>query len=235
MTARVRQGVRGRDIMTEGHIDPDFDYEGFAQRLGESMFPDKVTSFAARIGVPQGTISKYLKGQGLGPRLDICAKIASGAGISLDWLVWGRGEGPDHTTGFIRVPRYDASLSAGTGSWNEGRRRLDDMPFTSEFIRKRLGRMSAKGLAVLDVRGDSMEPTISNGALVLVDEEDTRIVDGIFAFVLGDDARVKRLRRLTDGLQVVSDNPAYPTETIAGNEQNKLQIIGRLLWVAQTL
>lgn len=222
--------------MNDVNFDPDFDYEGFARRVAEAMFPEKVTAFANRVGIPQGTVSKYLKAGGsAGPRLDIVAKMADGLGCSLDWLVSGRGDGPAESSGFVKVPRYDATLAAGAGSWNEGRRRLDDVPFTSAFLRKRLSRTSAAGLAVLEARGDSMEPGIKDGALLLIDESDQRIFDGIFAFVLAGDARVKRFRRLAGGIQLISDNPAYPSETIEGDGMASLQIIGRVLWVGQLL
>lgn len=223
-------------MMTDAGFDPDFDYEGFGRRLAEAMAPEKVTAFSERIGVPQPTVSKYLRAGGsAGPRLDIVAKMAEGIGCSVDWLVWGRGEGPNEQHGFVRVPRYDSTLAAGGGSWNEGRRRLDDIPFTADFLRKRLDRTSTKGLSMLTARGDSMEPTIASGALLLVDEDDRRVIDGVFAFLLDGDARVKRLRKMMDGVMLISDNPSYPPETVLGEDQAKLQIIGRVRWVGQML
>lgn len=222
--------------MNDAHFDPDFDYEGFGRRLAEAMAPEKITAFAARVGVSQGIVSKYVRAGGTaGPRLDIVAKMADGLGCSIDWLVSGNGDGPDANRGFVKVPRFDATLAAGAGSWNEGRRRLDDIPFTAAFLQKRLNRTSAAGLSVLEIRGDSMVPTIRDRALVLVDETDQRIIDDIFAFVLDGDARVKRFRKLTDGLMLLSDNPAYPPETVAVQDQDRLQVIGRVLWVGQTL
>lgn len=219
--------------MNDSLVDPDFDYEGFARRLAEAIAPEKITHFAERVGVPQGTLSKYLKGVGTGPRVDIAAKLARGAKVSLDWLVSGRGDGPVGASSFVVIPRFDVQLAAGAGAWNEGRRQLDEIPFTADFLRKVLGRSSTKGLAIVTARGDSMEPTIADRAIVLVDEEDTRLIDGVFAFLLDGDARVKRFRKLTDGVQIISDNAAYPIETIMGKDQRKLQIIGRLLWVGQ--
>jgi transcriptional regulator with XRE-family HTH domain len=222
--------------MNDTPIDLDFDFEGFSRRLAEAMAPEKVTAFAARVGVPQGTVSKYLRAGGsAGPRIDIVAKLADGLGCSIDWLVSGRGDGPDTESLFVKIPRYDATLAAGAGSWNEGRRKLDDIPFTREFLLKKLNRSSTAGLAVLESRGDSMVPTIMDGALMLVDEMDTRVTDGVFAFVLDEDARVKRLRKLTDGLSLISDNPAYPPETLIGDEQSRVQVIGKILLVSQLL
>lgn len=212
----------------------DFDYEGFSKRLAEAIWPEKPSHFAVRMGIAQPTISKYLKAQATAPRLDIAAHLAKGANVSLDWLVTGEGEGADKSD-IAKVPRYDVTLAAGHGRWNEGRKRLDDVPFTGDFLRKRLNRASAAGLAVLEARGDSMYPTISDGALVLVDENQHRLIDGVFAFVLDGDARVKRFRRTMAGVTLISDNAAYPPEDIDTPQLNKLQIIGQVLWVSQVL
>lgn len=218
----------------ENHERVDFDYEGFSKRLAEAIWPEKPSVFAARMGIAQPTISKYLKGQATAPRLDIAAHLARGAGVSLDWLVTGIGDGVDKTD-IIRVPRYDVTLAAGHGRWNDGRKRLDDIPFTGDFLRKRLNRSSSAGLAVLEARGDSMYPTIADSALVLVDELQQRLIDGIFAFVLDGDARVKRFRRTMTGVTLLSDNPAYPPEDLDTPQLNGLQLIGQVLWVSQVL
>lgn len=213
-----------------------FDLDAFASRLRDLMSPEKPTAFADRAGVKQPTLFKYLKPPAnFSPSLDIVAQLAMAGGCTLDWLVWGRGDDPQADPEFVQIPRYAATLAAGAGSWNEGRRRLDFIPFTRTFMQKRLGRVSAKGLSVLEGKGDSMFPTIADGGLLLVDEEDRRIVDGIFGFVLDGDARVKRIRKLLDGLLLISDNQAYPPETVQGDDLNRIQIIGRVLWVAQTL
>lgn len=217
-------------VMTDGFFDPDFDYEGFGRRLAEAIAPEKITPFAARAGVPQATVSKYLRARGgFGPRLDIVSRLASTAGVSLDWLVYERGDGQiDRNT--VKIPRYDATLAAGAGSWNEGRRRLDEIPFTRSFLQKRLGRTSTAGLSMLEAAGDSMEPHIMDGDLLMIDENDRRLSDGIFAFVLDEDARVKRFRRTFDGVTIISDNPAYPEEHLTADQLNRLNLIGRVRW-----
>ncbi len=221
--------------MNEPLTLPDFDYAGFGARLAEAISPEKITAFASRAGVPQPTVSKYMRGQGTAPRLDLAARLADAAGCTLEWLVWGKGEGPSGDASLIRIPRYSATLAAGAGSWNDGRQLVDYFPFTSEFLRQRLNRGSAKGLVLLEAKGDSMYPTIHDGELLLVDEDDNRIVDGILAFVLDGDARVKRFRRRVDGVSLISDNPAYDPEEVAGKDLKKLQIIGRPLLGLQVL
>lgn len=213
----------------------DFDFEGFASRLREAISPERPTAFAARSGLPHTTVSKYLRGAGgQGPRLDLVARMAEAAGTSIDWLVWGKGDGSG-AGDTVRVARYDATLAAGAGSWNEGKKRLDDVPFTPAFFQKRLGRTSGAGFAVVEARGDSMEPGISDGDLLLIDENDTRLSDGVFAFVLEEEARVKRFRRRLDGLSIISDNTAYPPEDVPADQLGRVSVIGRVRWVGKTL
>ena len=221
--------------MNDHVLDPDFDFPGFGRRLADAIFPEKLNAFADRAGVSSGVLSKYLRGgSGQGPRLDIVAKVARAAGVSLDWLVWGIGEGQS-VGDVIRVARYDATLAAGVGSWNEGKRKLDDIPFTPAFFQKRLSRTSGAGFAVLEARGDSMEPGISDGDLLLIDEGDTRISDGVFAFILDDQARVKRFRRRIDGVTIISDNAAYGVEELQLEQLDQIKIIGRVRWVGKVL
>lgn len=222
--------------MIDHVLDVDFDHEGFAKRLADAMFPEKVTAFSARAGIPQPTVSKYLRSGGsAGPRLDIVARMADALGVSIDWLVWGRGDGVTASGEVIRVPRYEATLAAGAGSWNDGRRRLDDIPFTQAFFQKRLGRPTGAGFSVLTARGDSMEPGISDGDLLLIDEMDNRLTDGVLAFVLDDEARVKRFRRRIDGVTILSDNPAYGPEDLSADQLGRISIIGRVRWVGRVL
>lgn len=218
----------------EAHEHIDFDYEGFAKRLSEAIFPEKPSTFASRVGVAHPTLLKYLKAGGTSPRLDIASALARAAGVTIDWLVWGEGDAPAQED-FVKVPRYDVTLAAGHGRWLDGRHRLDDIPFTSAFLRKHLNRTGTAGLSVLESHGDSMFPTIADGALVLVDELDQRITDGIFAFVHDGDARLKRFRRSFTGITIISDNDAYPPETLDTAQFDQLQIIGRVRWVSQTL
>jgi len=216
------------------HFVADFDYSGFSQRAKEAMFPEKITTFAQRTGLPHGTVSKYLNAGGaFGPRLDIVARMAEGLGVTLDWLVFGRGEGVPNQA-VVRIPRFDAQLAAGAGSWNDGRLHLEDVPVTASFL-EQLGRSTAANLAVLQARGDSMEPTIADRGFMVIDQSILQPFDDIFAFVLDGEARVKRFRRLATGLMLISDNPAYPPETLKSTDMRRLQIIGQVLGVLQAV
>lgn len=84
----------------------------------------------------------------------------------------------------------------------------------------------------LQIKGDSMEPRIVDGDVVIVkQQEDAENGDTVIALVNGDDAVCKRLRKYRDGLELISNNPAYAPmffdkETI---ETKPVRIIGKVV------
>lgn len=181
------------------------------------------------------------------PNLDAIKAYARAFKVTPEWLQFGAGGKSaavaqiNHSIsapkdGVAEIPRYPASVSAGGGSFN-----LDEMepdaliPFTWEFLEKHLGRQNTNGLVMLSVSGDSMEPTIGSGDLVMIDRHDTTIGDGVFAFVLDNVARLKRFNVNLRGVQIISDNPHYETETYSRDEVADLLILGRARWVGRVL
>lgn len=76
--------------------------------------------------------------------------------------------------------------------------------------------------------GDSMEPTIRDGEVVLIDRRFTTPGpdDKIWAIALGDFGMIKRLRSLPDGtVEIHSDNDRVPVQTAVDGE---LHVIGRV-------
>jgi phage repressor protein C with HTH and peptisase S24 domain len=107
----------------------------------------------------------------------------------------------------------------------------------------------------MEVREDSMEPTIAKGDLLLIDrafgvrparleraqEEQRSAHDGIYAFraqSLSDGAKpstgllvVRRIQYRLDGkLAVRCDNPKYPEEVYALESRDQPVPVGRVVW-----
>lgn len=83
----------------------------------------------------------------------------------------------------------------------------------------------------LQVKGDSMEPKISNGDVVIVRKQsDADDGDLVIALVNGDDAVVKRLKKYKDGIALISNNPAYDPMYFSNAEIDSLpvEIIGKV-------
>jgi phage repressor protein C with HTH and peptisase S24 domain len=77
-----------------------------------------------------------------------------------------------------------------------------------------------------------MNPTLSDGDMILVDLRAGRIEDSAIYVLEFDDALlVKRIQRKLDGSIVIkSDNPLYETEVLTRDRAQSLRIIGRVIW-----
>lgn len=208
---------------------------GFAERL-QSLIPEgrgQQTVLAKRAQIAPTSMSKYVNGTAE-PELQAAARLARVLEIDLLWLATGEGSASAERGGHVGVPIYDVRLAAGTASLADGAQLLGEMPFDRNLLRQ-LGRTSAELLGVLEADGDSMEPLIADGARVVIDFADTRLREGVFGFRMGDELRIKRLRRTVDGVEILSENPRYPPEQLSGHQLEQFAVIGRALWAGSIL
>lgn len=111
------------------------------------------------------------------------------------------------------------------------------VPFA--FDRRWLRRLSAQPerLAIIQVEGDSMAPTLAHGDEIMVDSGDSaeRLRDGIYVLRRDGVLLVKRLARaiLRERVAIISDNAAYPTDTDV--PISSLTIVGRVIWTARRI
>lgn len=107
-------------------------------------------------------------------------------------------------------------------------------PFPRSWLRH-ITRSAPENLVWALGDGDSMDPTIRDGEVVLIDlSRDTlRSRDAIWAATMGEIGMIKRLRPLPDGrIQIMSDNKDVPDDYAADDE---LHIIGRVVAVVRGL
>lgn len=84
----------------------------------------------------------------------------------------------------------------------------------------------------LKIKGNSMEPKIENGSIVIVrQQEDVESGSIVIALVNGDDAVCKKLIKSKNGLSLVSLNPAYDPMIFTNSEVDSLpvKIIGKVV------
>lgn len=84
----------------------------------------------------------------------------------------------------------------------------------------------------LQIHGDSMEPRICNGDVVIVrQQEDAESGDIVIALINGDDATCKRLRKYRDGIELISNNPTYQPMFFSNEEisSKPVRIIGKVV------
>lgn len=84
----------------------------------------------------------------------------------------------------------------------------------------------------LQISGDSMEPKISNGDIVIVrKQDDAESEDIVIATVNGTDATCKRLKKYQTGIALISTNPKYEPMFFSNEEiiEKPVRIIGRVV------
>jgi phage repressor protein C with HTH and peptisase S24 domain len=205
------------------------------------------------------------------PSRNLLLKLRSAFGLNPDWVLTGDGEmlvpqrplrprggqvqrieqvdeeRPGHGDvsidgeDFSFIRRYRVNLSAGVGLILDGEPLVGAMAFSTAWLARQGINEDLSG--IVSVNGDSMTPTIPDGALVLVHAGERRVErEGIFAFSRDGEAFVKRLIPVDswpDGrakrIVIVSDNPTLPSETIEGEALNALNIAGRVRCVIKAI
>jgi len=111
------------------------------------------------------------------------------------------------------------------------------LTFDPHWIRQ-VFHTAPQSMALLDLLGDSMAPTLIPGDLVLVDQSQQQIKDGLlYAFGVGDDFLVKRVQLQVDGsYKLQCDNPKY-AEQIYNPKDPTISptVIGQVVWFGREL
>jgi len=118
----------------------------------------------------------------------------------------------------IVIPVLENAASAGYGAELDG----DDVP--ARYVRVPRHLAKYPHLASLPVKGDSMEPTLHDGDLVVCDGGGWD-GDGIYVLKTYDTAYVKRVQLGSDGYKVISDNKMYESFS---ESVEKLSIVGKV-------
>jgi phage repressor protein C with HTH and peptisase S24 domain len=137
---------------------------------------------------------------------------------------------------FVMVPRYDVHGSMGGGAIIHSEQVVDHLAFKADWVRQQLGARPAD-LVLISATGDSMEPTLGDGDLLLIDKSEHQFRDGaIYVLVVGDALLVKRIQhRLDQSIVIKSDNRAYESQALGPSEIESLQILGRVVWAGRRI
>ena len=203
-------------------------------RIRELRGEMQQAELADKLSIHKNTMANYERG-GRFPDVKILLKILEVfPDTNPAWLL--TGEGPKNRSepvqgGFVMFPRYEIEAGAGPGRNVQSEQVVDFVSFKKEWVQNFL-RVPRKNLALLSVKGDSMNPTLNDGDMILVDLRANRIDDSAIYVLEFDDALlVKRIQRKLDGSVVIkSDNHLYEPEVLQKDRAVELRIIGRVVW-----
>lgn len=118
----------------------------------------------------------------------------------------------DDTLEMVGIQNIDQAFGLG-GAFTDSPVEIEVLHFPKIWVDS-ITRSPPELLTWARGRGDSMEPTIRDGDLVLLDRSKRKVdeQDAIWAYTIGDIASIKRLRVKGDRYQILSDNPTVPDD-----------------------
>jgi phage repressor protein C with HTH and peptisase S24 domain len=205
---------------------------------------------ARAMGVSPSAFRKWLRGEAEPSRERLVA-LADAAKVGVAWLAKGEGPGPsvgpsdnsdrrgrtaDKTRvaegdDFVLLPKRLEAVAAGTGNPPPAMLDTEYIAFRQDWVRSVLG-IDPAHLILETAVGESMQPTIRDGDLLLVDTTDQAVASfGIYVLEVGSERLVKRVQRKLDGsLVLISDNETYQPDHVSGTMLQTVTVVGRVVW-----
>lgn len=246
-------------LMTgEGHVFQNGFYRlpGHAvevvTRICDLMSPKNMWhSYDDVLSLPQGTANKWFKKEAV-PHWQI-ERACDDLNKSYDFIVYGiegqysknekseskpvnqeekltyaRLAGLENDT--INLPCLNIKGSAGPGNEVLEERVLGHFQVSRSWVRNVLNCEPGK-VDIIFVDGPSMEPTLLDGELVLVDRRCHRFDnDAVYVIQYDGHLRIKRVQLKFDGGVIIkSDNPRFEPEVLTQEQAEHLRVIGKVL------
>lgn len=203
---------------------------------------------AKAAGVSPSALRKWLRGEAE-PSRERLITFADAAGVDIAWLVRGEGDQPilrdasnrRHAGGrdeierppvdeFLLLPHKPKAAAAGSGK-PAPEQPAEFIAFRQDWIRTVFD-LDPERVMLISAVGDSMEPGIRDGDLLLIDTRVEAFTEfGIYVFEARSERLVKRVQRKFDGtLYVISDNTVYQPEVISSDLASEIKVVGKVIW-----
>lgn len=197
------------------------------QAMEEAGFQSQ-SALSRASGVPQPTINRILNRSGTrGPEAATLAALAAACKVAFEWLHEGTGPMARRAAGadglaremqpvivaedgdprFVQIKMVTLRLSAGISGFQSdpGHDSGATLPLDAGWVGR--NNYIAERLVATRVKGQSMEPTLYEGDIIVINTADNRPVDGVvFAVNYEGEAVVKRLSRDAGEWWLESDN-----------------------------
>ena len=159
------------------------------------------------------------------------ARAAEVLGVSADYLAGVKASGDVHDRPGIRwVEVRGLAAAAGDGATVLGEEIEGHLAFRRDWLASR--GIDPTRCVVIDVMGDSMEPTLPQGSSILVDRAQRRRRAGhIYVVRTEDGLVVKRMKRDGRDWVMASDNPEHPPAPWRA----EAEVIGEVRWMARSI
>ena len=171
---------------------------------------------AKEIGVSSSTIAMWESGEREPKNYETLEIIADFFNVNMELLLTG-------TIAPTRIPVL-GKVVAGIP--------LDAIEDIIDYEEIPLSMAKSGEFFALQIKGDSMEPRIKEGDVVIVRKQPD-VESGEVAIVLvnGDEATIKKVQKFNGGINLVPSNPAYEVKTYSNDDIESLpvSIIGKVV------
>lgn len=204
---------------------------GMAERIKERRLYMNYTQeeLAQKLGLQKSAIAKYENGRVENIKRSVIAQMADVLECSPAYLMgWDNNIVP--ITNGVKNKKSGVTINVlGNVAAGTPIEAIEDIIDTEEITEE----MASTGeFFGLQIRGDSMEPRMYNGDVVIVrQQDDADSGDIVIATINGTDATCKRLRKYRDGIELISNNPSYEPMFFNNKEilEKPVKIIGKVV------
>lgn len=178
-----------------------------------------LTQMSQEIGIGRGTINNYEVGR-TEPNIANLEKLSNYFGVSIDKLLGIKDEETEiqPIDSWKNIPIIGNIACGSPILANENIDGFQAIP--SNLV-------SQDNVFGLKCKGDSMEPTIKNGALVIIHQQPTIEDNEIAAVLINDSATLKRVKHVNDTIWLLPDNQKYSPIVLDKNDDNR--ILGKMI------
>lgn len=201
----------------------------FRERMIAEMNRQKVSMahLARTAGVTYDVVRDLVRRDGASTSVENAERISEALGLVVEVQQVANGEPPPGDAPL--VPVYDLRVSAGAGLTVDDEAVAYSLAFPPNYLRS-ITSTSPHNLTIISVKGDSMEPTLSDDDIVMLDMSKTSLgYEGLFVIRIYDVLHVKRLSHSRPGyVMVISDNrDRYPPREYSVED---IEVVGKVLW-----
>ena len=178
-----------------------------------------LTQMSQEIGIGRGTINNYEVGR-TEPNIANLEKLSNYFGVSIDKLLGIKDEETEiqPIDSWKNIPIIGNIACGSPILANENIDGFQAIPSNLVLQDNVFG---------LKCKGDSMEPTIKNGALVIIHQQPTIEDNEIAAVLINDSATLKRVKHVDNTILLLPDNQKYSPIVLNENDDNR--ILGKMI------
>jgi len=233
MATTVETQAEITESSEESKIEPKILAAELSAGIGDRLLQirGKLTQqeFADSIGISKTTYHRYEREERI-IDVEVIARICELYEFDYTWVITGKGS-PHEFDRYISIPQYDIAASAGMGAFVEDHAEVQMVLIDRNWLTSHL-KAKPHDVSMINVCGDSMNPTLYHGDVLIVSSDLSRLCDGIYVIRYDGLLQVKRLQfQPRNKIRVTSDNSMYrPYLVNLSQEGMEFRIIGKVIY-----